>query len=158
MLRTVALVLVAAMTLVACGSAAPYEDLRQTAEEEVPGSWGLVLSPPPDDLAPAITPERARRLAIRVETPGDVFATLATVPGPFAGASSERPAWVIFARNLCFARSKGDLVSSARRDPRDVERCSERNIWVEVIDPMTGESLASLGAYDHTGRWTPAQG
>jgi hypothetical protein len=156
--RTLVLAIVAATVLVACGSDQSYRSLRQAAEQEVPGSWGLVLSPPSDDLVPAITPEHARRVAIRVEAPGEVFETLANVPGVFAGAPDPQPAWVVFARDLCFAQSKGDLVSSSRRDPNDVERCSDRNIWVEVIDPMTGESLASLGAYDDTGRWTPARG
>jgi hypothetical protein len=155
--RTLVLAIVAVTILVACGSQ-PYRSLRQATKQEVPGSWGLVLTPPSDDLAPAITPERARRLAIRVETPGQVFETLANVPGTFVGAASDRPAWVVFARDLSFGQSKGDLVSSSRRDPNDVERCSDRNIWVEVIDPMTGESLASLGAYDDTGRWTPVRG
>jgi hypothetical protein len=156
--RTLLLAIVVAALLVACGSQQPYGSLRQATDEEVPGSWGLVLSPPPDDLAPSVTPQRARRLAIRVEARGEVFETLANVPGAYVGAASDRPAWVVFARDLCFAQSKGDLVSSSRRDPNDVERCSDRNIWVEVIDPMTGESLASLGAYDDSGRWTPATG
>ena len=158
MRRTIALAVALGTLLVACGAPAPYASLRQTAEQEVPGSWGLVLSPPPSDLAPAITPERARHLAIRIHTDGAIFEPLANVPGSFVGASSARPAWVVFARDLCFAQSKGDLVSSSRRDPRDVERCSDRNLWVTVIDPMTGESLSSLGAYDDSGRWSPATG
>jgi hypothetical protein len=27
-----------------------------------------------------------------------------------------------------------------------------------MIDPMTGESLASLGAYDESGQWRPLSG
>ena len=80
------------------------------------------------------------------------------VPGSFVGARTETAAWVVFARDLCFAQSKGDLVSSSRRDPNDVQRCSDRNLWVTMVDPMTGKSLASLGAYDETGRWVPARG
>ena len=158
MRRLVPLVIVASAVLSACGSGAPYASMRQASEQEVPGSWGLVLSPPPSDLSPTVSPERARRIAIRVRTRGDVFETLANVPGMVVGGASPRPAWVVFARDLCFAQSKGDLVSSSRRDPKDVERCSDHDLWVTVVDPMTGESLASLGAYDDTGRWTPATG
>jgi len=139
-----------------CSGEPSYAGFRQAVEEEVPGSWGLVLRPPPGDLDPAISPSRARRIALRVDAPGGVLQTLALVPGVIVGTGEDVPAWVVMARNLCFAQSKGDLVSSARRDPEDVERCSERNLWVEVIDPMTGESLASLGAYDDTARWVPA--
>jgi hypothetical protein len=147
-----------AVALAACGSSMSYAALRQAVDEDVPGTWGLVLQPPPDDLAPSITPARARAIAFREDPPGDVIETLATVPGSFVGAPTPTPAWVVFARDLCFARSKGDLVSSSRRDPDGVERCSERNLWVTMIDPMTGESLASLGAYDDTGRWVPSRG
>ena len=145
------------VAFVACAGEAPYAALRQATEEEVPGSWGLVLTPP-GDVGDVIAPERAVALALRVETPGEVVQTLATVPGHVVGERDGVTAWVVIARNLCFARSKGDLVSSARRDPEDVERCSDRNLWVEILDASTGESLASLGAYDETGRWSPAVG
>ncbi|HYG70664.1 MAG TPA: hypothetical protein VEC15_00055 [Actinomycetota bacterium] len=158
MRRLVAAAGCVAALLAACGGEPRYASQRQAAEEEVPGSWGLVLRPPPEDLEPRISPDRAREIALRVETPDGVLATLALVSGAFVGERDDTPAWVVMARNLCFAQSKGDLVSSARRDPRDVERCSERNLWVEILDPMTGESLASLGAYDTTGRWVPATG
>lgn len=152
-------VVLALLVASACSSApGSYPDLRQAAVEEVPGSWGLVLRPPPEDLDPAIAPREARRLALRVRTPGEVFQTLATVPRSFTGDEQDRAAWVVFARNLCFAQSKGDLVSSSRRDPEDVERCSDANLWVEIVDPMTGESLASTSAYDETERWLPAIG
>jgi hypothetical protein len=156
MRRAVALVFLVAA---ACsGGPASYADQRQAAVEEVPGSWGLVLRPPPRELDPAIAPRQARRLAIRVEAHGEVFQTLATVPRSFTGDERDRAAWVVFARNLCFAQSKGDLVSSARRDPEDVERCSDANLWVEMVDPMTGESLSSTSAYDLTERWLPTVG
>ena len=152
-------VALALLVLAACSSAPPsYPDFRQAAEEEVPGTWGLVLRPPPEDLDPAIGPREARKLAIRIRTEGEIFETLAMVPRSFTGDEQDRPAWVVFARNLCFAQSKGDLVSSSRRDPEDVERCSDANLWIEMIDPMTGESLASLGGYDETERWVPAMG
>lgn len=140
-----------------CSAEPSYPRLRQGVEEEVPGTWGFVLSPPPGDVDPAVGPRRAVRIALRVEPEGEVFQTLALVPGSFVGRDEDAPAWVVFARNLCFAQSKGELVSSSRRDPQNVERCSTRNIWVEVIDPVTGESLASLGAYDETGGWLPAR-
>lgn len=124
----------------------------------MPGTWGLVLKPPPGDLEPRVTPARARAIALREDPPGEVVETLALVPGSFVGARQDTAAWVVLARDLCFAQSKGDLVSSSRRDPNDVERCSDRNLWVTLVDPMTGDSLASLGAYDDTGRWAPARG
>jgi len=152
-------VALALLVLAACSSAPPsYPDLRQAAEEEVPGTWGLVLRPPPGDLDPVIAPREARRLAIRVQTEGELFETLAVVPRSFTGDEQDRAAWVVFARNLCFAQSKGDLVSSSRRDPEDVERCSDANLWIEMIDPMTGESLASTSGYDESEGWVPAMG
>jgi hypothetical protein len=158
--RAVAVLAALGFMLAACGAEPRYPSLRQTTEEEVPGSWGLILRPAPDDLDPAISPKRAIDIALRADPPEEgVFQTLALVDGGSLGYGDEElPAWVVFARNLCFAESKGDLVSSSRRDPEDVERCSERNLWVEVIDPMSGESLASLGAYDETGTWLPARG
>jgi hypothetical protein len=80
------------------------------------------------------------------------------VPRSFTGDGQDRAAWVVFARNLCFAASKGELVSSSRRDPEDVERCSDANLWIEMVDPMTGESISSTSGYDLTGRWMPALG
>jgi hypothetical protein len=146
-----------ALATVTCGGVQPtYPSLRQSAVEAVPGTWGLVLKPPPTDLAPSVTPARARAIAFAQRPPGAVLETLALVPGSFVGTRHDTPAWVVFARDLCYAQSKGDLVSSSRRDPNDVQRCSDRNIWVTVVDPMTGESLSSLGAYDDSGRWLPA--
>jgi len=150
---------IALLILAGCSSTPPsYPELRQVAEEEVPGTWGLVLRPPPEDLDPVIAPREARRIAIRIETEGEIFETLAIVPRSFTGTDEDRAAWVVFARNLCFAQSKGDLVSSSRRDPEDVERCSDANLWIEMIDPMTGESLSSTSGYDETERWVPAKG
>jgi hypothetical protein len=157
--RRAAAIVVAGLVLAACGGDPSFPRLRQAADEEIPGSWGVILRPPPDDLEPSVSPTRALELALRIEPPAEVFQTLALVDGGALGyGAGDLPAWVVFARNLCFAQSKGDLVSSSRRDPEDVERCSERNLWVEIVDPMTGESLASLGAYDETGSWLPAQG
>jgi hypothetical protein len=158
LVRLVCLLAALGSIAASCTGEPAYPRLRQVAEEEVPGTWGFVLRPPPGDLDPAVGPLRAVRLALRVEPSGEVFQTLALVPGSIVGRGEEAPAWVVFARDLCFAQSKGDLVSSSRRDPQNVERCSARNMWVEEIDPMTGESLASLGAYDETGRWLPARG
>jgi hypothetical protein len=156
---SLALLVALATVAVACGGGpSSYAELRQAAEEEIPGSWGVVLKPPPDDLEPAIGPTDARAAALRIEPPGEVLETLALVPGSAVGVRDDVAAWVVMARDLCFASSKGDLVSSARRDPEDVERCSERNLWVTLVDPMTGERLASLGAYDATGSWVPATG
>lgn len=149
----------ALLVLAACSSEpASYPELRQSVEEEVPGTWGLVLRPPPEDLEPAVAPRQARRLAIRIETEGEIFQTLAMVPRSFTGDEQDRAAWVVFARNLCFADSKGDLVSSSRRDPEDVERCSDANLWIEMVDPVTGESLASTSGYDESEDWLPATG
>jgi hypothetical protein len=156
--RPVCLLAVLSFIAATCSGEPAYGRLRQRAEEEVPGTWGLTLKPPPGDLDPAIGPRRATALAFRVEPDAEVFETLALVPGSFVGSADDMVAWVIFARNICFAQSKGDLVSSSRRDPEDVERCSESNVWVEMIDPMTGESLASLGAYDESGQWLPLRG
>ena len=156
--RIVCLLAVLSLSAASCSGEPAYARLRQRAEQDVPGTWGLTLKPPPGDLDPAIGPRRATGLALRVEPEGEVFETLALVPGSFVGSADDIAAWVVFARNLCFAESKGDLVSSSRRDPEDVERCSESNVWVEMIDPMTGESLASLGAYDESGQWLPLRG
>lgn len=141
-----------------------FASARQAREQEIPGTWGLVLRPPAPDFTPDVTPQRAWDLAVPAGAvpPGEVLRTLALVPRSFVETASGPaaregvPAWVFVFRHLCFAAAKGELVSSSRRDPSKVPpRCTESNLWVEVIDARTGR-MGSVSGYDGSGAWTPA--
>jgi hypothetical protein len=162
-MRASAGALLVVVWLMACsGSPTPYAAYRQTSAQEVPGTWGLTLAPPGDGEI-RISPERAVKIAMWGGTPpGAVLESLATVPSSWVSTDGHRgadpTAWVVVIRNLCFASQKGELVSSSRRDPRNVERCDEHDLWATVIDPRTGTTLSSTSGYDLSGRWAPAVG
>ena len=162
-MRPLAHLTVILTVLTACASQpAPYPAMRQTREQEVPGTFGFRLRPP-GDAEVEVSPERAVGIAMRGgEAPGKALVSLATVDGAFV-ARADRPAgdvtaWVVAIRNLCFASQKGDLVSSSRRDPEDVERCGDANLWITVVDPSTGETLSAVSGYDAGLTWEPATG
>jgi hypothetical protein len=125
--------------------------LRQATVEAVPGTLGYQLEPV-GDFRPEIAPD-ADYAALTERTDGRVMVTLATVHDIDYG-TRWGPAWVFFARDMCFATSKGDLVSPGRsgNDP-----CSDANMWVQVIDANSGASLGSFSAYDGSERWTPSR-
>ena len=137
-----------------------YAALRQSRIEDVPGSFGLTMKPPPGGFDPAISPGQALQIASQGrEAPGPVFLTLASVPGFFTGSSDDSPQWLIIVRNLCYPAEKGELVSSSRRPPQNQgSKCSMRNLWIQIVNPTSGDRTAVVSAYDPTAAWVPATG
>jgi hypothetical protein len=127
----------------------PLEPLRQAAVEAIPGTFSYELEPV-GGFRPTIEPN-ADYAALARRTTGTVMVTLATVHDTDFG-TRWGPAWVFFARDVCFATSKGDVVSPARSGN---DRCSDANMWVRVIDATNGASLGTFTAYDGTEQWLP---
>ncbi len=135
-----------------------FAQLRQSSEEEVPGSFGLILKPPPSGFDPAISPSEAQQVASQGRpAPGPVFLTLASVGGFYTGQRADSPQWLIMVRNLCYPGEKGELVSGSRH-LGDTKNCSMNNLWIQIVDPTTGDRVAVLRAYDTTAAWLPATG
>jgi hypothetical protein len=135
-----------------------FAQLRQSVSEEVPGSFGLILKPPPPAFDPAISPSEAQQVASQGRTaPGPVLLTLASVSGFYTGASSDTPQWLVIVRNLCYPGEKGELVSGSRH-LGDNKNCSMNNLWIQFVDPTTGDRIAVLRAYDLTAAWLPTTG
>jgi hypothetical protein len=126
-----------------------YGPLRQETAQEIPGTFSFLLEPV-GDFRPSFDPAPAYAELLE-RAPGGVTITLATVHDTDFG-TTWGPAWVLFARDVCFATSKGDVVSPARsgNDP-----CGDANMWVRVIDASEGRSLGSFSAYDGTTTWVP---
>ena len=162
-----ALVVVIAVAVVAAGGVAwfvlrppAYASLRLTRTQELPGAFGASVDPPSRWFDPSISPSRALSIVQGQAVPQRAVEMLAAVPPATLRLSSggSTPAWVIMTPGLCFASSKGDLVSSSRRDPSTVPRCSDQNMWVVMVNASSGKMIASMGAYDATGSWSPAVG
>ena len=98
-------------------------------------------------------PKRERESSANLveRAPSEVTITLATVRDTDFG-TTWGPGWVLFARDICFATSKGDIVSPARSGN---DACGDANLWVQVIDAGDGRSLGSFTAYDGTMTWVP---
>ena len=145
--------LVPVLCLVAAASCAHGPDtfgpLRQAAVEAVPGTLSYELEPV-GDYRPQIAPDADYSELVR-RTPGTVTVSLATVHDTDFG-TRWGPAWVFFARDVCFATSKGDVVSPARSGN---DACTDANMWVQVIDATSGATLGSFTAYDGSERWLP---
>lgn len=145
--------MVPVVCLVAAASCAHGPDtfgpLRQATVEAVPGTLSYELEPV-GDFRPQVTPD-ADYAALAQRTPGTVTVTLATVHDTDFG-TRWGPAWVFFARGVCFATSKGDVVSPARSGN---DACTDANIWVQAIDATSGATLGSFTAYDGSERWVP---
>jgi hypothetical protein len=136
-----------------------YASFRQARAQELPGTLGVTLMPPPDGFRPAVTPGEAYREVVRRPTPGGVVQALAVVSSPYARPSDESPAWVIVGRGVCDASSKGDVVSVGRSDPETGRLpCTDDNLLMAVVDAQTARLVAVYHAYDVTGSWKPAQG
>jgi len=135
-----------------------FPTLRQSRVEEVPGTFGLVLRPPPSGFNPNVSPAQALQIASQGQkAPGPVFLTLASVPGMYTGQTQDAPMWVIIVRNLCYPSQKGELVSSSRRKPQNrVSNCSMRNLWIQVENPTTGKRISVVAGFDPTATWQPA--
>ena len=127
----------------------PYEPLRQATTEPIPGTFSYVLVPV-GGFHPSFEPDTAYAKLVE-RAPGPVTITLATVHDTDFDATWG-PAWVFFARDVCFATAKGDVVSPARSGN---DACSDANMWVQVIDATSGDPLGSFTAYDDTTTWIP---
>ena len=126
-----------------------YGPLRQQTTQPIPGTLSFVLEPV-GDFRPSFDPDAAYANLVE-RAPGRVTITLATVHDTDFGTTLG-PAWVLFARDVCFAASKGDIVSPARSGN---DACGDANLWVQVIDAGDGRSLGSFTAYDGTTTWVP---
>ena len=127
----------------------PYGPLRQETNQPIPGTFSFVLEPV-GDFRPSFDPSSVYTELLG-RAPGEVTITLATVHDTDFG-TTWGPAWVLFARDVCFATSKGDVVSPARSGN---DACTDANLWVRVIDASDGRSLGSFTAYDTTATWMP---
>ena len=138
--------------------ASTYAAFRETTHQEIPGSFGLTMDPAPGGFDPAISPAQAERIASQGQkAPGPVYLVLADVSPVYLGGTTSGPAWLVIVRNLCFAGEKGELVSQTRRPANKVNRCSMNNLWVQVIDPMTGRRVSVGHGFDTSGgAWRPA--
>jgi hypothetical protein len=130
----------------------PYARLRQSTVQEIPGTLGYALEPPPDGLRPALSPA-----AVRERWPagdGEVHVSLATVRDTFEDRSLGS-GWVLVARGVCLRNAKGELVSDARgSDPIDLQ-CTDATLWILAVDPATADPLLALTGFDDTGTWAP---
>ena len=135
-----------------------YASLRLARSQELPGTFGASVDPRSRWFDPSITPSHALEIVEGQAVPDRAKEILGAVPPATLRAAGGRstPAWVILTPGLCFASNKGDLVSSSRRNPSSVSRCSERNMWVVMVDAESGRMLGSMSAYDATGSWSPA--
>lgn len=168
MLIATAIVIVAGLATVAVlfmtrGVAPPYAALRLASEEEIPGSLGFFLEPPPATFRPSVSPDRARQIAAGASVPpGEVLEVLASVPSASLGSvgSGDVTVWVLVARGICYFASKGDLVSSARSAPasRELPACTRKNLSAVLVDATSGKALAAVRGYDLSGTWKPLVG
>jgi hypothetical protein len=126
-----------------------YGPLRQRTTQPIPGTLSFVLEPV-GDFRPSFDPDAAYANLVE-RAPGGVTITLATVHDTDFG-TTWGPAWVLFARDVCFATSKGDIVSPARSGN---DACGDANLWVQAIDARDGRVLGSFTAYDGTTTWMP---
>ncbi len=156
--------LVVAAALVAAGwwagadrSSPVYASLRQSRAQEVPGTLGVVLRPPPASFAPVVSPKEAYRSVVTTPPPGGVVESLAVVASPYA--EHDVTAWVVIGRGICDASSKGDVVSPGRSDPTaEGLPCTNQNLLMAVVDARTGKDVAVYRGYDASGIWSPARG
>lgn len=134
------------------GRERPYASLRQTAVQEIPGTLGYALEPPPAAIDPTLTPA-----AVRARWPaggGEVHVSLASVRDTFEDRVLGS-GWVLVARGVCLRNAKGELVSDARgNDPNDLE-CTDATMWILAVDPNTADPLVALTGFDESGTWVP---
>ncbi len=134
-----------------------YAAYRQARQQEVPGTLGVMLVPPPSGFDPAVTPERAYAVVVTTPPPGGVVESLAVVSSLYA--KDDVTGWVIIGRGICDASSKGDVVSPGRADPTASGLpCTNSDLLMAVVDARTGLDVAVYRGYDVTGAWQPARG
>lgn len=165
-LRALLIVVVVGGLLAACGHEPQlYSAYRESKTEEIPGTWGLMLSPPDEGWNPTLSPAQVLdRFA--ADTPrGSIMLTLANVSSSLTyvdrGTPSpvvSEPAWVFMSRGVCFSSEKGALVASARRpDSYNAQRCSLKNISVMAVDADDGSFITTERGYDASLEWMPAR-
>ena len=146
---------IGAFLLARGGEGDPFPELRQRSRQTIPGALGYALEPPPDDARPELTPRQVERLY--PADGGEVEIAFASVRDRLADRSIG-PGWVLFARGVCLRNAKGELVSDARGvDPNDLD-CTDATIWILAVDPVTGDPLVALTAYDERGSFGPDVG
>jgi hypothetical protein len=130
----------------------PYAELRQTTFQEIPGTLGYAIEPPPNDLSPELSPDEVRERY--PAGTGEVQVALASLRDVYEDRVLGS-GWVLVARGVCLRNSKGELVSDARgNDPVDLQ-CTDDQIWVLAVDPSSAEPIAALLGYDEAGTWGP---
>jgi succinate dehydrogenase/fumarate reductase flavoprotein subunit len=126
--------------------------MRQSRVQEVPGTFGLILRPPPNGFDPAISPAQAVGIASQGrKAPGPVYVTLASVPGFFTGVEP-------YPHKLFMA----DLlrVTDGRTDPELAElligRSYDTTCWMAKqgieMEPAVSLSAVKVG---NTIKWSP---
>jgi hypothetical protein len=129
----------------------PYRPYRQATEEDIPGTFGYVLSPV-GSFDPDTDPARVYDGLVGASNDRRVWLSLARVRNDTDGFSYG-PSWVFMTRNLCYFTAKGDLVAPARYG--DGDACTHDNFLVQVVDAETGEFRDAFTAFDSTGGWVP---
>ncbi len=131
-----------------------YAGFRQARDQEIPGTFGYVLSAP-GDITPTIDPVSAYGTLLGSRSDRDVALTLATVRNDADGVRWG-PAWVYLTRDLCYFSAKGDFVSPSRAG--DDDGCTADNLLVQVVDASSGDFVAAFDAYDPGKGWSPDRG
>jgi hypothetical protein len=151
---------VTAVWLSTTNHAAAYASLRLAREQLVPGTLDVFLEPAPPEYRPAVTPTAAYRSRASAHTSHDVSVSLAMVRqglpqvGPVRRAG---PAWIVVNHDVCYFASKGDLISPARASGGKRDGCTEKNLFIQVLDARTGDQLFTIGGFDTSGRWAPVR-
>jgi hypothetical protein len=135
-----------------------YPSLRQAGEELVPGTLDVYLEPAPASFSPRLTPAAAYDERAAPHARHDVSMTLAFVRQGLPELGNVRragPAWVVVNHDVCYFTSKGDLISPARATGGRRDGCTQKNLFLQVLDAGTGDQLFTVGGFDPSGRWAP---
>ena len=141
---------IATLVVLSWPHSAPYPALRQASVQEIPGTLGYAVQPPPEDLVPALTPREVEERY--PANGGDVQVSLASVLDVYRDHVLGS-GWVLVARGVCLRNQKGELVSDARGGG-DALRCTDETIWLLGVDASTGEPFVGLAGHDAARTWT----
>lgn len=152
-MRRATTIIVALTTLAACAEEPdPFAAYRQTAAEEIPGSFDWALEPVDEGFRAAIGPDTAFAAVFEAGGRTSALTILGRVRNTYNGAIGP-PAWIFVTPHMCFATAKGDLVSPGRSG----DGCVDENLYVQGVDATTGETLGGFQAFEPAGGWTPAR-
>ena len=129
---------------------APFQELRQASVQEIPGTLGYAVQPPPEGLDPSLTPSD-----VEDRFPadgGEVQVALASVLDVYRNEVLGS-GWVLVARGVCLRNQKGELVSDARGGGGAL-RCTRDTIWLLGVDAESGEPFVGLAGHDAARTWT----